>query len=85
MLLQLLAGICNNAMLAIWVDLGQDSIKAHRFFMVSQAGIDKLKHKAFFFWGNQQLAHCTNKSEVLGRLLRHLLAIFLLSMITHFC
>ncbi len=38
--LQLSAGICNDAVLAIRVDLGEDGAEATRLFVVSEAGVD---------------------------------------------
>jgi hypothetical protein len=40
MFLKLSAGICYDAMLTIWVDLGQNGAKAPWLFIVSKAGVD---------------------------------------------
>ncbi len=40
MILQLSAGICDDALLTIWVDLGQNGAKAPWIFIVSKSGVD---------------------------------------------
>jgi hypothetical protein len=39
-LLQLSAGICNDAMLTIWVNLCEDGTEATGLFVVSEAGVN---------------------------------------------
>ena len=38
--LQFSAGIGNDAMFAVWVNLGQNSSEAARLFVVAEAGVD---------------------------------------------
>ncbi len=40
MFLQLSAGICDHAMLTIWVNLCEDGTEATGLFVVSEAGVD---------------------------------------------
>ncbi len=40
MLLKLYAGIGNDTMLPLWVDLGEDGAQAPWLFIVTEAGID---------------------------------------------
>jgi hypothetical protein len=40
MFLQLSAGICNDAVLSIWVNLGENGPKATQLFVITEAGVD---------------------------------------------